>query len=208
MAPTAHAQARCGGHAMDSTTALLVAGVTMFVATHVDDLFITVGLFADRSFPRTAIVAGRYLGTGALFAASVVAASLAHAIPTHLLNWLGLVPIAIGLKLLRDRQRSDDIGDAAPARPSTRALGVAAITIANGGDNLGVYIPVFATHDGHAIALWAAVFVTMTALLCLMAAGLVGHRAWRGPVEAFAARFVPWGLIALGLWILSRLLPV
>lgn len=79
---------------------------------------------------------------------------------------------------------------------------VAGVTIANGGDNLGVYIPLFAGEPGH-ILIHASVFAVMTAIWCFVGFRLIQKCV----VGAWARRYgrlaLPVVLIGLGLWILS-----
>ncbi|HEX8906374.1 MAG TPA: cadmium resistance transporter, partial [Longimicrobiaceae bacterium] len=91
-------------------------------------------------------------------------------------------------------------------RTRSQALAVAAVTVANGGDNLGVYIPLFASAPG-AIPVYAAIFAVMTALWCW-----AGHRLVRIPwigdrLRRYGHVLLPLVLIALGLWILSGARP-
>jgi cadmium resistance protein CadD (predicted permease) len=79
---------------------------------------------------------------------------------------------------------------------------VAAVTLANGGDNLGVYIPLFAREPSH-IPLYAAVFAVMTALWCHAGYRLVHHSALGNHIRRHGRAVMPVVLIALGLWILS-----
>jgi len=79
---------------------------------------------------------------------------------------------------------------------------VAGVTIANGGDNLGVYIPLFASATG-AIPIYAAIFAVMTALWCWIGYRLVRNR-WVGErLRRYGHLLLPYVLIALGLYILS-----
>ena len=82
-------------------------------------------------------------------------------------------------------------------------LGVAGINIAMGGDNVGVYTPVFAQSAGTDIALYGAVFAVLTGVLCYAAWRLVGHPAWGAPIRRYGRRIMPFVLIALGIWILA-----
>jgi cadmium resistance protein CadD (predicted permease) len=78
------------------------------------------------------------------------------------------------------------------------------VTIANGGDNIGLYTVLFATSARGRIAALTAIFYLMLALWCRLANALVHHPLVavhlrrRGPV------IVPWLYIVLGLWILAR----
>jgi cadmium resistance protein CadD (predicted permease) len=52
---------------------------------------------------------------------------------------------------------------------------VAGLTIANGGDNLAAYTPVFATITAGAAAITIAVFAVGVAVWCLIGSWLVPH---------------------------------
>ena len=75
------------------------------------------------------------------------------------------------------------------------------MTIANGGDNLGVYIPLFAS-DPRMTPLCAAIFAGMTALWCGLGYWLVHHRSLGEPIRRDGHRISPFILIGLGLYIL------
>lgn len=156
--------------------------------------------FAAGRYRHADIVVGQYLGIGALFAASVAAALLALALPMEYVRWLGIVPIALGLKalLLPDRTPRTGTPDA------SGVLSVTAVTIANGADNLGVYIPVFATSGAQSVAVWGVVFVLLIALWCAGARWLVRHPAAGAPLRRWGPAAVPWVLIGIGLWIMLR----
>jgi len=159
-----------------------------------------VAWFAAGRYRNSHIVVGQYLGIGALFAASVAAALLALAVPTEYVRWLGAVPIALGLKMLLapDRAPEPDAPDA------SGVLAVTTVTVANGADNLGVYIPIFATSRPQSIVVWGAVFALLIGLWCLGARWLVRHPAAGAPLRRWGPAAVPWVLIGIGLWILLR----
>jgi len=150
---------------MDGVLPLLVSGAIAFAATNIDDLFLLVGFFSDPAYRPRAIIAGQFIGIAVLIGASLVCALVALVIPSRLLGLLGVVPIGIGAGRLWSARRAHvagaDAGDAgapvdlAPVNPASRAgllpagaaqaIAIAAATITNGGDDLGVYAPMFAT---------------------------------------------------------------
>jgi len=83
-------------------------------------------------------------------------------------------------------------------------LAVAAVTVANGADNLGVYIPLFATADVAALAVYGAVFAAQLALWCAGARWLVHHPSAGALLRHWGPGAAPWVLIGIGLWILLR----
>jgi cadmium resistance protein CadD (predicted permease) len=91
-----------------------------------------------------------------------------------------------------------------PAQPlrHSQILGVAALTIASGGDNIGVYLPLFATWPWRNCAVLILVFLIMTAAWCFVAHWLAQHRSLRAPIAKWGARLVPVVLLILGFRIL------
>lgn len=188
----------------------------VFASTDIDDLVLLTAFFADARLRRGSIVAGQFLGIGALLGASLLAAAASLAVPPHWPALLGLVPLGLGLWKLPDlwRRQTDGDDDAAGAERAGRrasagaqALSVAAVTIANGGDNLGVYIPLFA-RDLSVWPVYLLVFALMTALWCWMGHAFVRHPAGAALMQRWGHAILPLVLIALGLWILwdARLL--
>src|SRR5262252_9241077 len=183
--------------------ATLGLAVVLFASTNIDDVFVLVGFFADPRFHARAIIVGQYLGIAALVAASILAAWLALALPTRYAGLLGLLPIAIGLKKLfslRKPARQDEA-----SAPSRSGLGniaaVAAVTMANGGDNIGVYTPVFATVSGNELAIIVAAFAVMVAIWIAVAHWLVTHPMLGAPIRRFGQRLTPIVLIGLGVYV-------
>src|SRR6476469_9547526 len=74
--------------------------VVLFAITNVDDLVLLALHFGrargDRAHRRIAI--GQYLGFGAILAVSVLAAFGLRVLPDRAVAYLGLVPIALGLR--------------------------------------------------------------------------------------------------------------
>ncbi|OON28600.1 cadmium transporter [Micromonospora sp. Rc5] len=173
----------------------------VFAATNIDDVVVLTVLFvAARSTGRPRpghIVAGQYLGIGALVAAAAVAAAGLLVVPDPWTGLLGLLPIALGVRALL--ARSDDDG---PPAVVGGLLGVAGVTIANGADNIAVYVPVFRSLAPADALVWLVVFAALVGLWCAVAAGLGGHPAvvrWVGRVGHW---LVPVVFVAIGALIL------
>ena len=81
-------------------------------------------------------------------------------------------------------------------------IAVALVTMANGGDNLGVYIPVFSREPAW-VPVYAAVFAVMTALWCAAGYWLVNHPIIGARIRKYGHVALPFVLIGLGLHILA-----
>lgn len=125
----------------------------LFAVTNIDDILILALFFARGAGHRGStrrIVLGRYVGFAAILAVAVAAAFGATFLPESAIPCLGLLPLALGLKAAwqawKDhREGSADEEEAQAKEGGPSPLEVAAVTFANGGDNIGVYVPVFAT---------------------------------------------------------------
>ncbi|MCM2329142.1 MAG: cadmium resistance transporter [Lysobacter sp.] len=189
--------------------------IVVFASTNVDDLLVIAAFLADPAIRARAVVAGQFLGIAALTAASAVVAWLALAVAGGWIALLGLVPLGLGLRLLVRRRRAAPGGaDAAEdeltrdgerraeRRLHSQVLAVAGVTLANGGDNLGVYVPLFAAAIER-VALYAAVFLAMTGAWCWLGHCLVSHPVIGARARRHGHAALPFVLVGLGLWILS-----
>jgi cadmium resistance protein CadD (predicted permease) len=178
---------------------LVLFSTGAFVSTNIDDLFLLVGFFSDRSFSRSHIFAGQILGMAAIVAISLAAASAALAISPQRAGLLGAAPIVIGIgKLLR-------LGKEEEEQPTAVGiLQVATVTIVNGGDNIAAYTPIFATEGSRDMIATLAIFAVLTLVWCFAALGLVRHTALGKPLRNYGHVLLPFILIGLGGLILYR----
>jgi cadmium resistance protein CadD (predicted permease) len=183
--------------------ASLGLAVATFASTNVDDIFVLVGFFSMPGYRSSSIALGQYLGIGALVGVSLVCAFAAVAIPAQYIGVLGLAPIAIGVRKLWTGWRDGTAWKPDPACAGGRKLlTVAGVTAANGSDNLGIYIPIFATSTKAALTVTIAVFVVLTGLWCAVAHFLVRHPSLGTPLRWWGHRVLRFVLIGLGVYIL------
>ena len=181
----------------------------VFASTDIDDLVLLTAFFADLRLRRGAIVAGQFLGIAGLVGASLAAAAASLAVPPHWPALLGVVPLGLGLWKLpalwrRGHDEDETVAAASAGHRSAagaQALAVAAVTVANGGDNLGVYIPLFA-RDLSGWPVYLLVFALMTAVWCWAGHAFVRHPAGAALMQRWGHAVLPAVLIALGVWIL------
>ena len=194
---------------MKSSFALFGLAVALFASTNVDDIFVLIGFFADPKFRTRDIVLGQYAGIAALFGVSLVASLLSLVIPRPYLGLLGIVAILIGAKKVVDFYRKHDKGQTTLERHSKasaygRSATVALVTMANGGDNIGIYAPSFAIRSWPEIAVIGLVFIVMTALWCFAAHAMVNHPRLGAPIRHYGNRAAPIVLVVLGILILYQ----
>jgi cadmium resistance protein CadD (predicted permease) len=189
---------------MKSLFALVGLAVALFASTNVDDILVLVGFFADRRLSPREIVLGQYAGITVLFGASLAASLLSLVVPSAYIGLLGVIPILIGGKKLYDLYRKSEETDKGIEDHSARIATVAMVTVANGGDNIGIYMPSFAIRSGPEIAVMALVFAAMTALWCWSAYAMVNHPRLGSSVRYYGRRLSPILLIGLGVLILYQ----
>jgi len=124
--------------------------------------------------------AGQYAGVAALVVVSLLAALGLGVVPESWLWILGLIPLGLGLRKLVIATRAHRAGQRASPAVATGLTGVIGVTIANGGDNIAAYTPVFRTIGGSGIAVIIVVFIIGVALWRPGSAG----RACPGPADA------------------------
>lgn len=191
----------------------------VYASTNIDDLLVLAVFFADPRVRAGAIVAGRLAATAVLALASSAAALLALAIPGEWIALLGFVPLGLGLyllfALLRSRRAKGHDADEAAARVeeasrsgfAAQTLAVAGVSLANDGDNLGVYIPLFAAAPP-AIPTYVAAFAVMTVVWCVLGYLVVNNPLVGSRIRRYGEVLLPLVLIPLGLFILSGALPL
>ena len=167
------------------------------------------------------IVIGKYLGIGALVLVSLLGAFGLQLLPGKYIGLLGLVPLCLGVKAAyeswRDRKCtltegvSDgaDDGDCWDAeeistlqKDKNLLWSVALVTIANGADNIGVYIPLFAGYSLWQLGILVCVFAVMIALWCIIAKRLADFPLLKLFLMRYKNVIVPVVFVVLGLYII------
>ncbi len=79
---------------------VVIASIMCFIATTIDDLFLDMLFFAQATTKKQvqSIFAGKYVGIGILVLLSCFGAYGLQFVPEQYIGFLGLIPIAIGIK--------------------------------------------------------------------------------------------------------------
>jgi cadmium resistance protein CadD (predicted permease) len=185
------------------TASLLATAVLAFAGTTVDDLLVLAALFLSRrttGSPRaTAIIGGQYAGFVAILGVTLLASTGLQVVPDRWVGLLGLVPIGFGVWGLWRLRGSD--ADSRPVLAST-AIQIAAITVANGADNISVFTPLFRSLRLADALLATALFLGLVAIWCGLGALLASHRAVVATLGRVSHWLVPVVFIGVGALIL------
>ncbi|HEY4558134.1 MAG TPA: cadmium resistance transporter [Enteractinococcus sp.] len=187
----------------------IVQAIGLFIATNIDDIVI-LSLFFGRGQgqPGTTrrILVGQYLGFLGILGAAVAAAFGAQVLlPEEVLPYFGLIPLGLGLwaawQAWKNRGEDDD-DEAQLEGKRVSVWTVAAVTFANGGDNLGVYVPVFVSVSWGAVLAYCIVFLVLVAVLVFLAKWISSRKPIAEALERWEHILFPAVLIGLGLVIL------
>ena len=180
----------------------------LFAATNIDDIIVLSLFFARGAGQRgttARILAGQYLGfAGILGAAVLVTIGAGAFLPSAAIPYFGLIPLGLGLWAAWEAWRGDgDDDDEAKVAGKKVGVGtVAGVTFANGGDNIGVYTPVFLSVEPLAVVAYCVIFLALVAILVALARFVATRPPIAEVLERFEHILFPIVLIGLGIVIL------
>ncbi len=207
----------------------IITALVSFFSTNIDDIFILMLFFSqvNKDIKVKHIVIGQYLGIGALTAISIAGALGISIIPQEYVGLLGLVPIYLGIKeyIEYKKEIKNNVEEEAQATEeniqeqvflnqenktlvsirkfiSPSILKVTGVTIANGGDNIGIYIPLFSSMKLYSILITVIVFLLLTGVWCFIGFKLAEHPFVNKNIEKYKHIFVPIIFVALGVFII------
>lgn len=198
-----------------------IEGIIAFAATNIDDIIILLLFFSqiDANFRRRHILIGQYLGFSVIILASLPGFFGGLVVQRELIGLLGLLPIAIGIKQLLDQESENievqtvttDFKNSSHPNPifafilsvlHPQTYKVAAVTLANGGDNISIYFPLFAGHNLASLGVILSVFFCMVGVWCYIAYLLTRQPTIANVLSRYGKAVVPFVLIGLGLFIM------
>lgn len=197
---------------MSELVTAITTGVIAFSATNIDDLVILMLFFSqvNTTFRRRHIVGGQYLGFTALIIASLPGFFGGLMLPEYWIGRLGLVPITIGLSLLLNPQSNsfEEVVEETQSNSSDlnsflspQTYSVAAITFANGGDNISIYMSLFASSDVQSFLVILGIFFLLLGVWCYVTYKLSRQPAIADVLTRYGNTLVPFVLIGLGVFI-------
>ncbi len=190
---------------MLSMQAVLLSAIVIFISTSIDDLVLLI-LFHSQASTRSqrlSILGGQILGIGLLTGISLLGSYLAsNMLEGWVIGLLGIIPIILGIKAMTSREEDKDASVAA-GKKSLLAT-VSLVTIASGGDNLGIYIPWFATLDEASLLVTMLVFLILILLFWALGYLLANQSHIKALLIRFSAILVPVVFLLLGFVILSE----
>lgn len=198
----------------------ILSALGSFIVTNIDDIFVLMLLFSqassqakasngrtvkgNRIYPKD-IVIGQYLGFALLVLISLLATFGVTLIPDQWVGLLGLIPIYLGVKLFIKGEDEDEGAILSSLNKFNKFyLSVAFITFANGGDNIGIYVPFFSTLNNNQLVITVVTFFILVAVWCLIGYRLARVRYVSETLEKYGRWVIPIVFIGLGFYIMAE----
>lgn len=215
-----HSEENTGMNWLENT--LITGAAAAFATTFDDNLYLT--LFfgkVNRTFQPRHVVIGEYVGFTVLVGVSLVGFLGRLVIPEIWIGLLGLLPVMIGVSQLLSREDNNDLVHVVSGSLKTsperekrslkslwatlrdpQVYRVSAVTIANGGNNIGIYVPLFAASTLPSLGVILSICYATVGLWCFLSYNLTRQPAIAFLIARYARKVFPFILIWLGLRIL------
>jgi cadmium resistance protein CadD (predicted permease) len=185
---------------MSEILVAIFTGLATFSITNVDDIFVLTMFFSGATgrLPGTHVVLGHFCGFTLLLFVSLVAFFSLRIAPLEWIGLLGFVPMVLAIRRWFRRNQP-------PRREQSVLAGagsVAAITFANGSDNIAVYTPLFARSDATWALITVATFYVLAAVWCLAGFAISRHPKAGVLLVRRERTIMPLLLFALGVYII------
>jgi cadmium resistance protein CadD (predicted permease) len=160
-------------------------------------------LYGSKKYTASEIMSGQYAGLGILLLLSFLISLLGYIIDPRLIGLLGFFPIYLAVKqFIALFNKNNEDNKITSSSGKSGFLSIAVVTIANGGDNIGVYVPLLSAFKWIAKFQLMIVFAIMVYLWCGSAKYLSEHPWMARPLNKYGHILVPMVLLCLGLFIL------
>ncbi|MBE9006492.1 cadmium resistance transporter [Fortiea sp. LEGE XX443] len=202
----------------------LIIGISTAIATTFDDNLYLTAFFGkvNRTFRPRHIVIGEFLGFTTLVFASLPGFFGGLIIPHTWIGLLGFLPVAIGINHLLNRESEEEAVQAVSIDFNSRAKSphhqksllatlrdpqtyrVSAVTVANGGNNIGIYVPLFASSNLPSLGVILCVCYSTVGLWCFLSYNLTRNPLMANVLARHGRKIFPFVLIYLGFSILMK----
>lgn len=219
------------GAVMEQIITLLGIAIIAFISTNIDDFFVLAAFFSDNSYSKKTVIIGQYIGMLIIIAVSCIGYIFKMLLPMQWVGILGVLPIMIGSKhivrYVKNRKRYIDdniisintsnaitIENIDEQKNSTTNIikkivnskisFVAMVTFSNGGDNLGIYVPLFASLNLSELIFTIVMFLIMVAVWCEIVIFFANNKLTGIIFKKYGKSCFPFVLILLGVYIIIK----
>jgi cadmium resistance protein CadD (predicted permease) len=202
----------------------LIIGISTAIATTFDDNLYLTAFFGkvNRTFRPQHIILGEFMGFTVLVLASLPGFFGGLIIPHTWIGLLGFLPVAIGINHLLRQEDEEEVVQAVSIDFNSRAkpqhhkksllatlrdpqtYRVSAVTIANGGNNIGIYVPLFASSNLPSLGIILCVCYLTLGIWCFLSYHLTRNPVITPVLARYGRKVCPFVLIYLGFSILMK----
>ncbi|MDZ4876563.1 MAG: hypothetical protein CLLPBCKN_005998 [Chroococcidiopsis cubana SAG 39.79] len=202
----------------------VILGFSVAFATTVDDNLYLTAFFGkvDRHFRPQNVILGEFLGFTVLVLASLPGFFGGLIIPAPWIGLLGFLPIAIGTRHLLSREDDEEaVQDVSLKLPNSvkakrhrkslwatvrdpQTYRVSAVTIANGGNNIAIYVPLFASSNLPSLAAIVSICYVTLGVWCFLSYHMTSNPLMAPVLARYGRKIFPFVLIWLGFSILMK----
>ncbi|MZR32178.1 cadmium resistance transporter [Sneathiella litorea] len=193
---------------MDDILLAITVSFMAFLSTSLDNLFLLVTLSLHSKYGAAKVRLGYLLAIVVMIGVCLIFAQGVQQLPSQYIPYIGLVPLGLGLHELwqlikRGISKAEKKPDIA-SNYSGSFLTVALIMFTHSWDSIAVLAPLLSdTRPG--LLGWMVTSVLLAAtVLTLGAQKATGHPRFRGLLELYAPKVLPFLLIGVGLYILTN----
>lgn len=180
----------------DILSAVLLA-IAAYASTNVDNL-VLLGALAAGTDRQRVVIAGFGVASVLILCVAMSFSLLSHLIAPRMLGWLGVLPIALGLRQLFFRGGGGDrVG-----MSQVSAQAVALLMLANSADTLAVFGSLFAESETLVVIVLALSFAVIAAVWAALVKMISGGSRRLSSITAAVSKAVPFIMIAIGTYVL------
>lgn len=205
----------------EESMSIVITALLSFAGTNIDDILILTLLFsrAETAADKWRIILGQYLAVLTLTFFSLFFGYSISFVPHAYIGLFGLIPILLGLgavRQLRNKGRDQEVQtDEAQKEPGrlrqllekifpADVLYVYLLTLANGADNVSVYIPLFTNLGCVEIITIIVIFVILIGVWCFLGMKIGQYPLVKAFLEKYKDVLIPVVFIGLGFYILLK----
>jgi cadmium resistance protein CadD (predicted permease) len=179
--------------------------MTLFLSTNIDDLFILMAFWSDVKYKKQDVILGQYFGIFVLTLIGCIGLVFRIFLPIKIIGLLGIIPVLIGISKYINNQEKETEKTALNSKFALpQWVLISSVTIANGSDNISVYVPVFATLDFVKLCILIITFILMTLGWLAISYFIINNRLVQKRIRYFEKYVFPLIFIILGISIIIK----
>ncbi|KRN32501.1 cadmium resistance transporter [Weissella halotolerans] len=185
----------------------LISALMAYVGSNLDDLVLVTLFYAQARTKKQKVnvVLAQFVVLTLVFVGSAFIAVALQQFHLSHLNLLGVIPLGLGLyslaQYLRDREYRSTKSSESKINQVT-FMEVFGITLANCGDNVGVYIPLFSNYSMSQLMVVVGMFIMLIFVWQLLGRWIADLPAVKQVILKYQSILMPTLLIILGIMIL------